>query len=482
MPNVLVIDDDQTVLTLVQKALKDSGIALYTTKSGQEGLEAIQNNSPDVLLLDISLPDMSGLELARQMRVINPKIPIAFITVSNDSYTAIEAMKVGAYDFLVKPLSIDSVRNVISRALEMRRLMGVPVTIPDSDEIKEFTNEHDVLIGRSPAMLELYKEIGRIATQDVTVLICGESGTGKELVARAIYQHSSRSDRNFLAVNCAALSDTLLESELFGHEKGAFTGADRQRNGKFEQCNGGTIFLDEVGDMSPATQSKVLRILQEQQFERVGGNETIETDVRIISATNRNLEQLIEENKFRIDLYHRLHGYRLDLPPLRKRDNDIILLIKYFLAKYSKELNKDMPVVSAEALDMLTSYNWPGNVRELQTVVRTALLKATGHVIVPDLFPYSIYNVSPPREESGDGEFMPCDLEAFIDDRERAQSRELYAETLEMMEQYLITRVLRETKGNQSKAADLLGITRGSLRNKIHSLGISIGHVVQLTE
>lgn len=483
MPTVLVIDDDQTVLTLVQKALKDSGVMLYAAKSAQEGLDAIQTVSPDVLLLDILLPDMSGLEFARQMRVTNAKIPIAFITVSNDSYTAIEAMKVGAYDFLVKPLSIDSVRNVITRALEMRRLMDVPVTIPDSDEIKESTNEHDVLIGRSAAMLELYKEIGRIAPQDVTVLICGESGTGKELVARAIYQHSSRSDRNFLAVNCAALSDTLLESELFGHEKGAFTGADRQRNGKFEQCNGGTIFLDEVGDMSPATQSKVLRILQEQQFERVGGNETIETDVRIISATNRNLEQLIEEGKFRIDLYHRLHGYRLDLPPLRKRENDIRLLIKYFLAKYSKELNKDLPIVSSEALEMLTTYNWPGNVRELQTVVRTALLKTTGHVIVPELFPYTINNVSTSREkEGGDGEFLPYDLEAFIDDREREQSHELYAETLEMMEQYLITRVLRETKGNQSKAADLLGITRGSLRNKIHSLGISIGHVVQLTE
>jgi DNA-binding NtrC family response regulator len=482
MTFVLVIDDDQAVLKLVQKALKDSDVDLHTAQSAQEGLAALRQNSPDVLLLDISLPDASGLEMANRVRNIDPKLPIVFITVSDDSHTAIEAMKVGAYDILIKPLSLDSVRNVIIRAIEMRRLMGVPVAIPELDEIKDAADEHDQLVGRSPAMLGLYKEIGRIATQDVSVLICGESGTGKELVARAIYQHSSRSDRHFLAVNCAALSDTLLESELFGHEKGAFTGADRQRNGKFEQCNGGTIFLDEVGDMSPATQSKVLRILQEQQFERVGGNETIETNVRIISATNRDLDQMIEDGKFRMDLYHRLNGYRLDMPPLRDRGNDIMLLIRFFLAKYSKELNKDAPVVSPEALEMLTTYAWPGNVRELQTVLRTAILKATGHVITPELFPYTMSVVSPVRELSDNDVFLPCNIEEFVDEREKSRSHDLYAETLEMMEHYLITRVLRETDGNQSKAAEMLGITRGSLRNKIHSLGISIGHVVQLSE
>ena len=482
MSVVLVIDDDQTVLRLVERALQDTGIELIMARSAGEGLAAISKCSPDALLLDISLPDASGLELVARVRELAPKLPIAFITVSDDSHTAIEAMKLGAYDFLIKPLSLQRVRSVVERALEMRRLMGAHVAISDLDEIKDESNGHDVLIGRSPAMLEIYMEIGRIAKQDVSVLICGESGTGKELVARAIHQHSTRSHERFLAVNCAALSDTLLESELFGHEKGTFTGADQRRIGKFEQSNGGTIFLDEVGDMSPATQSKVLRILQEQQFERVGGSETIETNVRVISATNRDLEQMIGEGKFRMDLYQRLHGYRIDLPPLRDRCEDIVSLAGYFLAKYGKELGKDIQGASPEAMDLLTAHSWPGNVRELQTVLRTAILKTTVPVIVPELLPGALGN-GPAAQAVGErGGSAPSDLEGFVDERERARSHELYADTLEMMEQYLLTRVLRETKGNQSKAAQMLGITRGSLRNKIHSLGISIDHVVQINE
>jgi DNA-binding NtrC family response regulator len=480
MPIVLAIDDDQAVLRLVHKALEDSGANLLTARNAQEGLDAIRRHSPDVLLLDISLPDASGLELIGQVRIIDPKLPIAFITVSDDSHTAIEAMKCGAYDFLIKPLSLERVRHVVKRALETRRLMEVPVKIPELNEIGDEINEHDALIGHSPAMLDVYKEIGRIATQDVSVLICGESGTGKELVARAIYQHSSRSEQRFLAVNCAALSDTLLESELFGHEKGAFTGADRQRIGKFEQCHGGTIFLDEVGDMSPATQSKVLRIVQDQQFERVGGSETIETNVRIISATNCDLEKMIVEGKFRMDLYHRLNGYRIDLPPLRNRGEDIKLLIGYLLAKFCKELHKEIQGASPDAMEKLVAYSWPGNVRELQTVLRTAMLKASGPVLVPELLPDAVINGSSSLETNAGKVFFPNSLEDFIDERARAGSHNLYNETLEMMEQYLLTRVLRETDGNQSKAAEQLGITRGSLRNKIHSLGISIGHVVQL--
>jgi DNA-binding NtrC family response regulator len=482
MPVVLVIDDDQSVLLLVEKALQDTGTELVMARSGREGLEAISKDSPDVLLLDISLPDASGLELIGRMRELAPDLPIAFITVSDDSHTAIEAMKLGAYDFLLKPLSVQRVRSVVLRALEMRRLMGARVAIPDLGEIKDESGGHDALIGRSPSMLRIYMEIGRIAKQDVSVLICGESGTGKELVARAIHQHSTRNHERFLAVNCAALSDTLLESELFGHEKGAFTGADQRRIGKFEQSNGGTIFLDEVGDMSPATQSKVLRILQEQQFERVGGNETIETNVRVISATNRNLERMIAEGKFRRDLYHRLHGYRIDLPPLRDHCEDIVSLTGYFLAKYGKELGKDMQGASPEAVDMLKSYSWPGNVRELQTVLRTAILKATGPVIVPELLPSVLSDGRADQTIEGGDARMPSDLEEFIDERERARSHELYADALEMMEQYLLIRVLRETEGNQSKAAQLLGITRGSLRNKIRSLGISIDHVAQIYE
>jgi two-component system nitrogen regulation response regulator GlnG len=478
MSTVLVIDDDRTVLQLVEKALREKGVQLHTASNAQEGLEALAKHVPDVLLLDIMLPDGSGLDLVTQVRALEPKLPVAFITVADDSHTAIEAMKRGAYDFLVKPLSVDDVQQVVLRAIETRRLMEVPVKIPEPDEPLGEFNHHDVMLGRSPSMMEVYKDIGRIASQDVAVLICGESGTGKELVARAIYQHSSRGGQCFLAVNCAAITDTLLESELFGHEKGAFTGADRRRIGKFEQCNGGTIFLDEVGDMSPATQSKVLRLLQDQQFERVGGSETIETDVRIISATNRDLEQMIDDGRFRADLYHRLHGYRIDLPPLRERGDDLLLLIGYFLNKFHKELGKDVEGMSPAAMEVLTRYTWPGNVRELQTVLRTAVLKTSGPVIAAEVLPDL---TEPPKiaPAGGNGEAAADSLEAFVEDRQRAGSHNLYAEALQRMELYLVTRVLRETGGNQSQAADRLGITRGSLRNKIRALGISIGHVVE---
>jgi two-component system nitrogen regulation response regulator GlnG len=356
--------------------------------------------------------------------------------------------------------------------------MEVPVKIPEPDELEVEPGHHDVLLGRSPPMLEVYKDIGRIASQDVAVLICGESGTGKELVARAIYQHSPRNGQCFLAVNCAAITDTLLESELFGHEKGAFTGADRRRIGKFEQCNGGTIFLDEVGDMSPATQSKVLRLLQDQQCERVGGSETIETDVRMISATNRHLERMIDAGRFRADLYHRLHGYRIDLPALRERGEDLLLLIRYFLTKFRRDLGKEVEGVSPAALELLIHYSWPGNVRELQTVLRTAVLKTSGPVLAPEVLP-ELVNLPDAAPAHGNGAVEANSIEAFVKDRERAGSHNLYAETLERMEQYLVTQVLRETHGNQSQAAERLGITRGSLRNKIRALGISIGHVVE---
>jgi transcriptional regulator with GAF, ATPase, and Fis domain len=311
-------------------------------------------------------------------------------------------------------------------------------------------------------------------------LIRGESGTGKELIARAIYQHSHRSSGCFLAVNCAALSDTLLESELFGHEKGAFTGADRRHIGKFEQCNGGTIFLDEIGDMSPSTQAKVLRVLQEQKFERVGGTETIQTDVRIISATNADLEQLIDKGEYRLDLYHRLNGFEIKLPPLRERGDDVRLLVEHFMARFNKLLGKDITAISNEAMEMMVHYSWPGNIRELQSVIRRAILMATGPVIVPELLPREVvageqFSTSP--HKGGDNGF-----DVFLREREQARSLNLYAEALEWMERILITRVLNRTEGNQSKAAEILGITRGSLRHKIRALGLSIEHVVAVED
>jgi two-component system nitrogen regulation response regulator GlnG len=327
-------------------------------------------------------------------------------------------------------------------------------------------------------MLEVYKQIGRVAAQDVSVLIRGESGTGKELIARAIYQHSHRSELCFLAVNCAALSDTLLESELFGHEKGAFTGAERRHIGKFEQCHDGTIFLDEVGDMSPLTQSKVLRLLQEQKFERVGGRETIEVNVRIISATNRALEQMIEDDEFRLDLCHRLNAFEIYLPPLRERGNDIELLLDHFLSLFNRQLGKDVNGISEESLQLLKQYSWPGNVRELQGVLRKAMLMATGPVLTPECFSKQLHDERRTRPAAVGGDERTLDLVQFVEDRLSAGSHDLHAEATEWMERYLVTRVLQNQDGNQSKAAEQLGITRGSLRHKIKTLGISISQVI----
>jgi len=329
-------------------------------------------------------------------------------------------------------------------------------------------------------MLEVYKQIGRVAAQDVAVLIRGESGTGKELIARAIYQHSHREENCFLAVNCAALTDTLLESELFGHEKGAFTGAESRRIGRFEQCDDGTIFLDEVGDMSPLTQSKVLRLLQDQKFERVGGSETIDVDVRIISATNRDLDQMIEDSEYRLDLYHRLNAFEIYLPPLRERGDDIRLLIEHFLARFNQKLGKGITGISDEAMGLLLEYPWPGNVRELQSVLRKAMLMATGPVLVPECFPAELQQQEHPTTASNTTtERKATDLTSFLDEREKAGSTDLHAESTEWMGRHLLSRILQKHNGNQSKTAEELGITRGSLRHKIKTLGISINNVVK---
>jgi DNA-binding NtrC family response regulator len=477
MPRILVIDDDRAVLHIVQEAFKETELEVKAVTSAAAGIELLADWPADVLLLDIMLPGTTGLQAFEQIREMDAKLPIIFITAGGTSSTAIEAMKLGAYDYVLKPLDLDRLRTQVQQALEMRRLMRVPVALPDAPQKDD---QAEVLVGQSPGMLEVYKAVGRVASQDVTILILGESGTGKELIARAIYHHSARAKGPFLAVNCAALPDSLLESELFGHEKGSFTGADRRRIGKFEQCHGGTIFLDEIGDMSPLVQGKVLRLLQQQEFERVGGTETIKTDVRIITATNRDLEEMVTAEKFRADLYYRLNGYSIRLPPLRERGGDVELLLDLFLNRLARQTGKDVRGFSPAALELLKKYPWPGNVRELQGAIMKALLQAKGPMILPDFLPEEIvHGPKPTPVVSADG--LPAyNLEEFLDGRLKANSVDLYAETLAMMEGYLITRVLRITEGNQSKAAKILGITRGSLRTKIHSLGISIGQTVQV--
>jgi two-component system nitrogen regulation response regulator GlnG len=319
-----------------------------------------------------------------------------------------------------------------------------------------------------------------VAPRDVTVLVRGESGTGKELVARALYQHSPRHKAQFLAVNCAAIPDALLESELFGHEKGAFTGAERQRIGKFEQCSGGTLFLDEIGDMSPLVQSKVLRVLQSQQFERVGGNQTITTDVRVIAATNRDLEQMVQEGEFRSDLYYRLSGFTIQLAPLRERRDDLVPLLESYLATFGRELQKDVHGISTEAMEILTAYPWPGNVRELQNVLKQSLLRSAGPVIIPDFLPEQVRHPEAETSAASYAHAGDTDLRPFVDERIESGSTNLYAESLEFMERYVVTHVLRLCEGNQSKAARMLGITRGCLRSKVRALGVSIDARVQV--
>lgn len=479
MSTVLVIDDDRSVLKLIQNAFEEEpDIKVNTAGAVEDGFALLQQEPPDVVLLDVMLPDGSGLEAYQRIRATDAKLPVIFITVGSTSDTVIEAMSMGAFDYLLKPLDLARVRELVGQALEMRRLMHVPVRLHGQPNLG--TNG-DSLVGRASQMQEVYKAIGRVAPQDVAVLILGESGTGKELVARAIYHHSKRDEGPFLAVNCAALTETLLESELFGHEKGSFTGATTQRIGKFEQCTGGTLFLDEVGDMSPVMQSKVLRALQDQTFERVGGTQTIKTDVRMIAATNRDLEKMVAEGKFREDLYYRLNGFSIKLPPLRERKQDILLLLEWFLAQFRKELSKDVHGISPDALDMLLNYSWPGNVRQLQSVLKQALVQATGPVLISEFFPVEIRSHEATAETIG-ATAQESGLRTLIEDRLQAGSHNLYAEASEFMEQLLLTAVLRHTGGNQSKAAEILGITRGSLRNKIRLLGICIDRMINIQD
>jgi nitrogen regulation protein NR(I) len=477
MSRVLLVDDDRSVRHVISKAFEGSEVEVVAAATAEDGMRLLSEVHPDVVLLDVMLPTTSGLDLFEQIRDTDAKLPVIFITSHASSEAAIKAMTLGAFDYLLKPLDLAQIQDLVHQALEIRRLMNTPVEMPEIDASerngKSTSKLGDSLVGRSPQMQEVYKAIGRVAPQDVTVLIRGESGTGKELVARAVYHHGPRSKGPFLAVNCAAIPDALLESELFGHEKGAFTGADQRRIGKFEQCSGGTLFLDEIGDMSPLVQSKVLRVLQSQEFERVGGNATIKTDVRVIAATNRNLEEMVAAGDFRSDLYYRLCGFTIHLAPLRERRDDLIPLLDKFLAIFSNDLHKDVHGISPEAIDILTNYSWPGNVRELQNVLKQTLLRSAGPVIIPDFLPDKI-RLFEKQSASIDEEASATDLRQFVDEHLGTNTRNLYADSLEFMERYVMTRVLRDCDGNQSQAARILGITRGCLRSKVRALNISI--------
>ncbi|MBX3415794.1 MAG: sigma-54-dependent Fis family transcriptional regulator [Pirellulales bacterium] len=473
MPTLLVIDDEAPILHAFKRAFGGGEVTVLTAASAKEGLAKILELDPDVIVLDINLPDRSGIDLFRDIRQHDRRTPVIFITGHGTTDTAIEAMKLGAFDYLLKPLELDELEELVEQAFEVSRLMRVPA-IAEGEAINR---PADRLIGRSKGMQEVYKAIGRVAPQHVTVLILGETGTGKELVARALYHHSERAKGPFHAVNCAAIPETLLESELFGHERGAFTGAERRRIGKFEQCKGGTLFLDEIGDMTPLTQAKILRVLQDQRFERVGGNETIETDVRVIAATNQPLERLIQQDRFRSDLYYRLSVFTIRLPPLREREGDIELLVPYFLQRFGPELGKEVQSVSPETYAELRQYHWPGNVRELQSVVKQALLKSTAPVLLPSDLPAGFHAGDEGSVKAGDSEFP--DLANYIDAQLRRQAPHVFEDVLRHAKRQLLLRGLEATNGNQVQAARLLGINRSTLRNELRNQGIAVDRHVE---
>ncbi|MGZ6075673.1 MAG: sigma-54-dependent transcriptional regulator, partial [Isosphaeraceae bacterium] len=382
MADILLIDDDPALIPRqVRLAFPAHTHCVVVARTGAEGLARVRADLPDVILLDLRLPDQSGLEIYQAIRQVDGRIPVIFITLARSADSAIEAMRQGAYDYLFKPLDLQELRRVVNEALEVGRRMRRPAAVAETPPDPDFPG---AIVGTCPAMREVYKSIGRVAAQNLPVLITGESGTGKELVARAIYQHGPRARAPYRTLNCAAIPESLLESELFGHERGAFTGADRKRIGKFEQCNGGTLFLDEVGDMAESVQAKMLRLLQEQEFERVGGNELVRTDVRLIGATHRDLKAWSAEGKFRPDLYYRLSVVTIHLPPLRDRGDDLSLLVQLFLRRYNIELGREVREVALEVMNRFRSYPWPGNVRELQSVLQQALLRASGTVLISE--------------------------------------------------------------------------------------------------
>ena len=452
MADILLIDDDPALIPRqVRLAFPAHTHCVEVARTGAEGLARVRTDLPDVILLDLRLPDQSGLEIYQAIRQVDGRIPVIFITLARSADSAIEAMRQGAYDYLFKPLDLQELRRVVNEALEVGRRMRRPAAVAETPPDPDFPG---AIVGTCPAMREVYKSIGRIAAQNLPVLITGESGTGKELVARAIYQHGPRARAPYRALNCAAIPESLLESELFGHERGAFTGADRKRIGKFEQCNGGTLFLDEVGDMAETVQAKMLRFLQEQEFERVGGNELVRTDVRLIGATHRDLKAWSAEGKFRPDLYYRLSVVTIHLPPLRDRGDDLSLLVQLFLRRYNIELGREVREVALEVMNRFRSYPWPGNVRELQSVLQQALLRASGTVLIPEFLPNDLLPETQTSAASDPG------------------TRYRPGSTLADLEGEAIQQCLLQTGGHRRRAADHLGISTRTLLRKIREYNL----------
>ncbi|MGA1869268.1 MAG: sigma-54-dependent transcriptional regulator [bacterium] len=474
MNTILIVDDDFQLRESFKKILIEEGYTVYTTSSGETGITILKEHLPEVVLLDICLPGMNGLETFQAMRQIDSKIQVIILTAFGTTETAIKAIKLGAFDYVLKPFEVLEMLSLIKRALDVGKFIRSKVEI---NKVPDKT-ESDAIIGQHKCMHELYKSIGRVAPTDATVLIRGESGTGKELVARAIYQHSRRVNKPFLVVNCVAIPETLLESELFGYEKGAFTGAFSRRLGKVEQVNGGTMFLDEIGDMPVSLQAKILRLLQERHVERLGGRELIPVDVRIITATNRDLEESLSKGYFREDLYYRLKVVTIWIPPLRDHLSDVSMLSDYFLTRFVREMKIQNSGITAEAKNILEQYHWPGNIRELANVIQKALIFNPGGPIGPDEIRQAIYGGSIKKYKAN---YSPH--ETFRQWIRETLTSNAHDTTFDYIMNYfggiVVSETLALTGGNRTHAAKLLNISRPTLQAKIEKYKIKIEPLIK---
>ncbi|MFO7666189.1 MAG: sigma-54 dependent transcriptional regulator [Desulfobacterales bacterium] len=478
MNSILIIDDDDQLRNSFKKLLAEEGYKVESAPSGEEGLNIVNNTPLDLVILDMRLPGMNGLETFKKIHSIEPKLPVIIMTAYGTTETAIETTKLGAFDYILKPFDIPDMLELIRIALNASRFMRSPV---EMDKIPE-ESSRDAIVGRSTQMQEIYKSIGRVSPTDATVLIRGESGTGKELVARAIYQHSLRADKPFLVINCVAIPETLLESELFGYEKGAFTGAAHRRVGKIEQAHEGTVFLDEIGDMPMNLQAKILRLLQEKSIERLGGREKISTDVRIIAATNRDLEEAISAGRFREDLYYRLKVVTIQIPPLRERQSDIPVLADYFLSRFSAEKGISNPGITSQARAIFSKHPWQGNVRELSNTIQKALIFNRGAPLSPEDITTPIKN-----EKSHAGDYLDkndengdAQLRQWLRRELTTRSGEnLFDSCMDSIASLIISEALNICEGNRSRAAKLLGLSRPTLHSKIEKYHLKFETLVK---
>ncbi len=478
-PKLLIVDDDLDILKMLQTAFAGDDMEVVLETDSSTALQRILSDRPNVAIFDINMPGKSGLDLLLEAKKVDSALAIIITSGQKTTQNAIEAMKRGAYDYMTKPLDLKKLKTNVQKALECNLLNRKVRFTRDRELLTEEHLDEDIMIGSSPEMIEIWKMVGKIADSDATVLIQGESGTGKELLARAIYDNSRRKNRPFLAVNCAALPENLLESELFGHEKGAFTDAHARRIGKFEQCTGGTIFLDEIGEMSLASQGKLLRVLENQEFERVGGNETIKVDVRIVAATNRSLLQSVKEKTFRLDLFYRLRVVTFFLPPLRERAEDLPLLTELFIRRFSRKYGKQIKGIAPKAMEVLTTHAWEGNIRELKNVINSAVVLCKGDLLIPDDFESFLEAKAGFKEidldAAGDDYYQvfTCMLEPIFDGLCQKNKGSIYDNVNMGLEKALIQMSMSKANNNQVLAAKLLGISRNTLRDRLEKYSIN---------